>query len=43
LNTFNFTADLTGAKVGDAHVWNISQVTSTGAPYGGLTVVIVIT
>lgn len=40
---FNFTADLTGATVGDAHVWHISQVTAQGQPYGGLTVVVVIT
>jgi hypothetical protein len=40
---FNFSANLQGSTVGDAHVWHISQVTSTGQPYGGLTVVIVVT
>jgi hypothetical protein len=40
---FNFTADLSGAKPGDAHIYHVSQVNGRGQPYGGLTVAIVIT
>ncbi len=40
---FNFTADLSGATPGDAHIYHISQVNGKGDPWGGLTVAIVIT
>jgi hypothetical protein len=41
--TFDFTADITGAKIGDAHIYHVTQVNAKGQPYGGLTVVIVVT
>jgi hypothetical protein len=40
---FEFTADLSGAKAGDAHIYHLSQVNSKGEPWGGLTVAIVVT
>jgi hypothetical protein len=40
---FDFTADLSGAKVGDAHIYHLSQVNSKGEPWGGVTVAIAIT
>jgi len=41
--TFNFTADLTGATVGDAHIYHITQLNAAGQHYGAITVVILIT
>jgi hypothetical protein len=41
--TFNFTADLTGATVGDAHFYDVTQVNAAGQTYGGIKVVIVVT
>lgn len=40
---FLFTADLAGAKVGDAHIYHLSQVNRKGQPWGGVTVAIVVT
>jgi len=40
---FNFVADLAGAKPGDAHIYQLSQVNEKGEPYGGLTVAILVT
>jgi hypothetical protein len=40
---FDFIADLSGAKPGDAHIYNVSQVNSRGEPFGGLTVAVLVT
>lgn len=40
---FDFVADLSGTQQGDAHIYHISQVNEKGEPYGGITVVIVVT
>jgi hypothetical protein len=40
---FDFIADLSGAKQGDAHIYHVSQVNEKGEPYGGITIVIVAT
>jgi hypothetical protein len=39
---FNLAFDLTGAKSGDAHIYQLSQVNGSGKPYGGVIVVVVI-
>jgi hypothetical protein len=36
---FNFGADLTGAALGDAYIFHLTQTGADGSPQGGLTVV----
>jgi hypothetical protein len=40
-STFTFTADLSGAHRGDAHVFHLTQLRANRQPDGGLTVAIV--
>jgi len=40
---FNFIADLSGAKPGDAHIYHVSQINGKGQPYGGLTIALLAT
>ncbi|MBZ5621149.1 MAG: hypothetical protein LAQ69_20845 [Acidobacteriia bacterium] len=38
---FNFVADFSGSKPGDAYLYDVTQITGTGQPYGGLLIAIV--
>ncbi|MDQ3918366.1 MAG: hypothetical protein M3348_07795 [Acidobacteriota bacterium] len=38
---FHFSADLTGAALGDAYIFHLTQTGADGSPQGGLTVVMV--